>query len=145
MRRVNEEAVASLTGMPLFDAALETQDALDASRLNVTPVERRVYDLIKRHKGHRNPVSINYINNATGISERKIKDAVAELVTSHKILIGALRGAVSYGYFIIESAEDQEVALAPFRAQILSMLRRMRVLQGAHQVREWLGQQVAEL
>ncbi|HWE50496.1 MAG TPA: hypothetical protein VG273_11925 [Bryobacteraceae bacterium] len=128
--------------LPLFDAMV---DHLAASDIPASDKERRVYDLIARHKGHKNPISINHIHRITGISERGIKDAVAELVGSHRVMIGAMRGRDNFGYFLIESAEDQEIALAPYRNQVLAMLRRMRVLQGAHKVREWMGQEVAEL
>ena len=69
---------------------------------------------------------------------------MAELVVAHRVLIGAGRQD-PVGYFIIESDEDREVATAPLKGQIIQMLRRLRVLNSKHQVREWLGQQVAEI
>ena len=129
--------------LPLFSQAA---DDLGASRIPASSHERRVYDFIRDHKGYKNPISIRLLHAATGLSERVIKDAVAELVVTHKIMIGALRSSGdSAGYFMIESADDQEVAAKAYKAQIIAMLRRLRVIQSPHKVREWLGQQVTDL
>ena len=134
-----------MSGMPLFDAPnVAEPDALDLSRLQASSTERRVYDLVRCHHGYRNPVSIRVLRSATGLTERAIKDAIFELIVTHKVRIGALRGAEP-GYFICESAEDIGIAKKPYEAQALAMLRRLRVLVGGAQVKEWLGQQALEM
>jgi hypothetical protein len=120
---------------PLFPA-----DALAASGLPVRANERSIYDLIATRRGHTDPISIEVIRRVTGLTERSIKGAVAELIVSHKVLIGASRKE-PIGYFMIESEEDRAIASEPLKGQIIQMLRRLRVLNSVHQVREWLGQQ----
>lgn len=136
-----------MSGMPLLDAVVA--EGLAASAIPASSNERRIWDLIASHKGYRNPVSIRMLHSVTGLSERAIKDAVAELIVTHKLRIGALRGgslaADASGYFVIESAEDLAIAVRPYEGQVLAMLRRLRVLQGGkQQIREWLGQLAVE-
>lgn len=126
--------------LPLFDAATPA-DPLAASTIPVRANERRIYDLIAGHHGHKNPVSIEVLHRITNLSERATKLAVAELIVTHGVLIGASRQE-PVGYFMIESDEDREVGSGPLRGQIIQMLRRLRVINGKAQVREWLGQTV---
>lgn len=121
-----------------------TGDPLADSGLPVKVTEQRVYDLIRTHRGHANPISIGSIHVITGLPERSIKGAVAELIVSHRVLIGASRQE-PIGYFMIESDIDRTIAAEPLKGQIIQMLRRLRVLNNKHQVREWLGQCVAEM
>lgn len=132
------------TGLPLFDFAAHQDDPLADSKLPPTAPERAVYDLVVQCRGHEAAVSIAALRRATGLNEREIKDAVYELVVTHKVMIGARRGKVC-GYFLVETSEDAEIAAKPYEAQIIAMLKRLRVLKSPHKLREFLGQQVAEL
>jgi hypothetical protein len=131
-----------MTGLPLFDLA--PSDVLTLSKIPASPVERQIFELIEPHRGHKQPISIAAIHTVTGLSERAIKDAVFELVVTHKVMIGASRGH-SAGYYLVETSEDQELAARPYEAQIIAMLRRLKVLKSPHKLREFLGQQVADL
>jgi hypothetical protein len=121
--------------MTLFDQP----DALSASAIPARDTERRIYDLIAGHRGYQNPISLDSLRRITNLTERTIKGVVAELIVTHHILIGAGRGE-SIGYFMIESDEDRAVASVPLKGQVIQMLRRLRVINGKHQVNEWLGQ-----
>lgn len=127
--------------MTLFDtpATAPAADPLAASTIPARAVERRIYDLIAGHRGHANPISIAVLHRITNLSERTIKATVAELIVTHGILIGAGRQE-PIGYFIIESDDDRAAASVPLKGQIIQMLRRLRVINGKHQVNEWLGQ-----
>lgn len=127
-----------MNNMPLF--APPAPDELNTSGIAAKPNEMRIYSLLREHHGYRNPLSIKTLKSITGLSERVIKDVVHELIVTHKQRIGALRGEHP-GYFMIETADDLDVAVKPYEGQILAMLRRLRVLQGKTRVREWLGQQ----
>jgi hypothetical protein len=129
--------------MTLFDQPGDPMDALAASTIPIRAVERRIYDLISGHRGHANPISIDSLHRITGMSERAIKATVAELIVTHRVLIGASRQD-PIGYFVIETDADRAVASEPLKGQVIQMLRRLRVLNGTHQTREWLGQQVIE-
>ena len=122
--------------LPLFDTAA---DVLAQSTIPAKASERRIYDLIATHRGHASPISIETLHRITGMSERGIKGAVAELIVTHRVLIGASRQE-PVGYFMIESDEDREVASAPLMGQIIQMARRLRAINGKQNVREWLGQ-----
>lgn len=130
-----------MADLPLFDPAA---DELAASRIPPAAKERRIFDLISPHRGHASAIPIRTLHTITGLSERSIKDAVAELIVTHKVLIGASRNA-DPGYFMIDTAHDQEIAVGAYKGQILAMLKRLRVLESPHKLREWLGQQVGEL
>jgi len=126
--------------MTLFDQpTAAAADPLAASTIPVRAPERRIYDLIASHRGHANPIAVDLLHRITGMTERAIKDAVAELIVTHSILIGATRHK-PFGYFIIESDDDRAAATAPLKGQVIQMLRRLRVINGKHQTREWLGQ-----
>jgi len=64
---------------------------------------------------------------------------VEQLVVSHWMKIGGRREAPA-GYYMIETAEDLATAVGPYRAQIISMWRRLRVLMQPQALRELLGQ-----
>jgi hypothetical protein len=99
--------------------------------------------IIWRHKGRADPISIAVLSRATGRTEREIKRVVEQLVVSHRMKIGGSRGEVN-GYFVVVDAEDLETAVRPYRNQVISMWRRLRVLADVRTLRELLGQLVIE-
>ena len=125
---------ASING-PLF------QDAgpFAASLIPPTDLERRVGTIIAQFRGKDRPVSIAQISVMTGFNERQIKGIVEQLVVTHRIPIGGRREEPA-GYFMIETAEDREAAVTPYKRQILAMLRRLKVLESKQALSEFLGQ-----
>jgi len=99
---------------------------------------RQVYQLISTRSAG-NPVSIAQIQAQTGHSERTVKGIVEQLVVEYRIKIGARRETPS-GYFMITSAADLAAAVGPYKAQILAMWKRLRVLEERHALLELLGQ-----
>ena len=137
---------------PLFDAA-ESELRSDAqggalchcfakSKITPTGIERVVAEMIWRHQGRRNAISIDMLSRATGKDERAIKGIVEQLVTTHRARIGGYRGGSGerVGYAVIVDAEDLAAAVGPYRSQILSMWRRLRVLLSARELAELHGQ-----
>ena len=129
------------SAMPLFDAP---RDERPRPGIPFRANEVRIYDLIAPHHGYKEAMPLDAIHRITGMSERTIKGIISELIITHGILIGASRHE-PIGYFMIESDADRAVASEPLKAQIIQMLRRLKVINKPHQVREWLGQQAAEL
>lgn len=125
---------ASIDG-PLF----QDSGPFAASLIPPTDDERRVALLISQFRGKEHPVSIAQIRVQTGLSERQIKGIVEQLVVTHRIQIGGRREE-PVGYFIIETAEDREAAVTPYKRQILAMLRRLRVLESKQALSEFVGQ-----
>ena len=128
---------------PLFEQP-KPEDPFDRSEFRPTSLEAQIGRLIWQHKGRDHPISIARIRELTTMSDRAIKDVVESLIVTHKMRIGARRDAPA-GYFVIETIEDQQTAVKPYRSQILAMLRRLRVLESPEEIRKFLGQMALEL
>jgi hypothetical protein len=109
------------------------------SKLRPTKPEILLAGLIWQHRGRERPLSIARLRELTGVNERAIKGIVEQLIVAHKMRIGGRREEPA-GYFMIEDSEDQAAAVGPYKAQILAMLRRLRVLESREALREFLGQ-----
>ncbi|GIU80160.1 MAG: hypothetical protein KatS3mg005_3398 [Bryobacteraceae bacterium] len=130
---------AALQQAGLFEGEGRREGPFSASRLPPTKEEILVASLIWQRRGQGNPISIARLRQLTGFSERQIKGIVEQLVVAHRMRIGARREEPA-GYFMIETAEDLEAAVKPYRNQILAMWRRLRVLEQTHKLMELLGQ-----
>jgi hypothetical protein len=129
---------------PLFDEEPRADSPFADSKIEPTAIERVVAEIICSHRGRKNPISNRMLCQAAGKSERTIKGIVEQLVVTHRLRIGAARMGEDHGYFVIVDAEDLEVATQPYRNQILSMWRRLRVLCESHTLRELHGQLAIE-
>jgi hypothetical protein len=129
---------------PLFDLAPADEVAGPFADSKIAPsgIERVVAEIIWRHRGRANAISIAMLTAATGKDERAIKGIVEELVTTHRARIGGYRGGegARVGYAVIVDAEDLAATVGPYRRQILSMWRRLRVLLSKHELAELHGQ-----
>jgi len=130
---------------PLFERAGVERDGGPFAASKVTPErkERVVAELIWRHQGRGNPVSIAMLTKATGWTDREIKAIVEQLVVTHRMRIGAKRSE-PVGYFVVADAEDLAAAVGPYRDQVFAMWRRLRVLMEPRALRELHGQLVLE-
>lgn len=135
MRRDAEDfgvkPAAGITG-PLFEGPFAR------SRFDPTALEAAIAEMVWPRR-RECPVSIAGITAATGAEARAVKEAVENLVACHRCMIGARRGEPA-GYFWIVSAEDQVAAVGPYKAQILAMLRRLRVLDSPEDYCAFIGQ-----
>jgi len=126
-RQDDDYYVTPTVAGPLF-AEAPLPGPFDSSQYTPTEEEAEVARHIwSRHRGRGNPISIAALQVLTGFSERAIKGIVEELVVKHRLPIGGRREE-PFGYFVILDEEDQEAAARPYRAQILAMWRRLRVL-----------------
>lgn len=142
MKRAGEDDVYGKPAgedLPLFAAV----DLFADSVMEPTELERLVGGLIAQHRGRKNAIALRSLMDVTGKDERHVRGVVEQLIVSHRWRIGAALQAPS-GYYMIETAEDLEMAVGTYRSQIFTMLRRLRVLMAPHQVRELLGQMTAE-
>jgi hypothetical protein len=124
--------------LPLFPAEA-IAGPFDRSATQPSPEETLIASLIWKHKGQANPIPIARLRELTGYSERQIKGTVESLIVTHRMKIGARREEPA-GYFMIETKEDLAAAVGPYRSQILSMLRRLRVLDTYEACRDFLSQ-----
>jgi hypothetical protein len=109
------------------------------SKVEPTAREVKLAWLIWEHEGREHPISIAELTAATGWPIREIKAIVERLVVTHRMRIGGRRGEPG-GYFMVVDLEDQAAAVRPYRRQIFSMFRRLRVLMGKHALAELCGQ-----
>jgi hypothetical protein len=119
------------------------------SKVPPTALEAVIAELIWNHAGRECPVSISEIIRDVGLgwafelNARKVKEVVEQLRVMHRVPIGARRTA-PFGYFRIVDAADREAAVGPYREQILTMWRTLRVLDSPERCRELLGQLALE-
>lgn len=125
---------------PLFE---RIEGPFERSRIQPTRNELMVAAIIYQHRGHEHPISISEIITTAALpglqTERDVKAVVAELVLAHRCRIGSKRDQPS-GYFWIVDAEDEHVAVAQYRAQLIQMGRRLRVIASDTAYREAIGQ-----
>ncbi len=118
---------------PLFEWADKeaeiraTDGPFGRSKLKPTALEILIAGLIWKHQGRENPISIARIREISKLDERGIKGVVAELIDGHKMRIGARREEPA-GYFIMVDAEDVQAGMGAYRAQFITMARRLRIL-----------------
>ena len=123
----------------LFD---QVDDPFAVSAIPASADERAIAELIWPHKGRGNPVALKDLCRLHETGEREIKAIIERLRRDHGLRIGASR---KLGYFVIQDAEDAEVALKPFRRQIFTMLKTFRRLATPSMFRELSGQLQLEL
>jgi hypothetical protein len=75
---------------------------------------------------------------------RWLKDAVNDLVVLHGLPVGGLR-VPPYGYFLIVSANDLDLAIHPLWGEVYALLRRLRALTSKHDVARLFGQAMLDL
>jgi len=102
--------------------------------------EQAVLSAIRFHRGAKNAVTIREMRSRLQLSDREIKGIVRALRISWHLPIGSSKDSVDGGYFLILSAEDQEVFDANFLDQIRAQVQAHRCVSGPARTRELLGQ-----
>jgi hypothetical protein len=77
-------------------------------------------------------------------ARRWVKGTVEDLVVRLGVPIGGLR-TPPYGYFLIESAGDLDLAIGPLWSEVYSHLRRLRSLTSKSDVAKLFGQAMLKL
>lgn len=105
----------------------------------LTAAQRAVLIRLVRHIGHKSPIERRVLEGTAQLSEREVKAAIRDLVILHSVPIGASRGK-DHGYFLVDSAEDVEIAISPLESEIRELARRVRILGGKERLAELCGQ-----
>jgi hypothetical protein len=121
--------------------------ALESPEL--TEHEKEVLRVIAGHKGSAKAVRAREIAQELGLREgeegrRFIAGVVETAILLHGIPIGAIRFK-PYGYFLIASANDLDLAIAPLWGEVYAHLRRLRMLAGKQFVARMFGQAMLKL
>ena len=87
--------------------------------INGMPASKELVTIFSMVKGStlENPVKTKDLKNATGLSERMIRDGINNLRFTYSVPIGSIRHATNAGYYFIRSETDLIACIAPIRAQ----------------------------
>ena len=127
-------------------------DALVAAALRtnlLTEREKEVLRVIAGHKGAANAIRSNEIARRLGLkwcerTRRDIAGVVETAVLLFHIPIGGLR-MKPYGYFLVMSRNDLDLAIQPLTGEFYALLRRIRMLTSKQDVARLFGQIMLKL
>lgn len=87
--------------------------------INGIPASKELVTIFSMVKGAtlEHPVKTKDLKNATGLSERMIRDGINNLRFTYSVPIGSIRHATNAGYYFIRSETDLIACIAPIRAQ----------------------------
>ena len=139
--------------MPTQVIPAEIQERIDLARqsANLTDCARSVLDILAGRfpiVGCNNAMQIAHIQRVwmqreeRVYSDRLVKEAVKSLIEDHGIAIGSSRRAGSSGYFVCATPEDLAAAERPLRAEVFSLLRRLKTFNPNSDISRHLAGQV---
>lgn len=105
--------------------------------INGIPASKELITIFSMVKGAtlENPVETKDLKNATGLSERMIRDGINNLRFTYSVPIGSIRRATNAGYYFIRSETDLIACIAPIRAQAREELNVVNKLKD--NLKEW--------
>ena len=105
--------------------------------INGIPAPKELVTIFSMVKGAtlENPVKTKDLKNATGLSERMIRDGINNLRFTYSVPIGSIRHATNAGYYFIRSEDDLIACIAPIRAQAREELNVVNKLKD--NLKEW--------
>jgi hypothetical protein len=105
--------------------------------INGIPAPKELITIFSMVKGAtlENPVKTKDLKNATGLSERMIRDGINNLRFNYSVPIGSIRHATNAGYYFIRSETDLIACIAPIRAQAREELNVVNKLKD--NLKEW--------
>lgn len=98
-------------------------EQLNIFKQNLTDGEFSVWQIIERHKGRDNAVSVNQVAWQARMNEKGVREIVSELVRKHGKLIGSSTGNPP-GFYIIEDIKELESHIRSLRHRGISILYR---------------------
>jgi len=111
--------------------------------------EKEILRVIAGHKGAARAIRSEDVARQAGLqwserARREVAGTVETAVLQCRIPIGGLR-VKPYGYFLIVSMEDLDLALAPLRGEFHALLRRIRALTSREDAARMFGQAMLRL
>jgi len=111
--------------------------------------DKEILRAIAGHKGAANAIRSEEISNRLGFkwcerTRRQITSVVETAVMLFRIPIGGLR-MKPYGYFVIVSRNDLDLAIQPLMGEFYALLRRIRALTSKQDVARLFGQAMLKL
>jgi hypothetical protein len=111
--------------------------------------EKEVLRVISGHRGAQHAIRSEDVANSLGMkwcerTRRDIAGVVETAVLVFKVPIGGLR-VKPYGYFLIVTPNDLDLALSPLKGEFHALLRRIRALTSREQAARMFGQAMLKL
>lgn len=115
----------------------------------LTPTEAKILRVIARHKGAAQAIRSRVVAEEAGMfwnedARRGICKAIETFRLLMKLPIGALRES-PYGYFLIVSSHDLELAVQPLAGELYALMRMIRALTSRRDVAKLYGQAMLKL
>lgn len=88
----------------------------------MSPDERQVWGCLQNHVGHENAITWEDICLATGLDNRKARQAKENLINVYRKRVGSTPVS-PYGVFLIQDAAELEDVCKRYRGQALSLMR----------------------
>jgi hypothetical protein len=102
--------------------------------------EKSILMILRMHLGAERAIKIRELVEKTGLDPRAVKEAVRSLVIDFKLPIASSKAGRDGGYFLILTDTEQRDAVSTVSKQIRAEAMRLRVLAGAHDTVQLLGQ-----
>ena len=93
-------------------------------------LEKIILKILKKHRGKNNPIRCRRLEKITGLTSRKIRRIIANLVVKHRILI-ASSVHYPYGFYLITDKQEAETCLRQYYSRVQNVLNRTRILSEA--------------
>lgn len=93
-------------------------------------LEKIVLKILKKHRGKSNPIRCRRLEKITGLSSRKIRKIIANLVVKHRILI-ASSVHYPYGFYLITNKQEAGTCLRQYYSRVQNVLNRAIILSEA--------------
>jgi len=92
--------------------------------------EKIILKILKKHRGKNNPIRCRRLEKITGLSSRKIRRIIADLVVKQRILI-ASSVHYPYGFYLITDKQEAGLCLRQYYARVQNVLNRAIILSEA--------------
>lgn len=104
----------------------------------MTAEERRVWSVLRGHKGQDHAITRARLAEATGLDDRRMRQVLAHLRKRHGRPIGSVSSPPG-GYYVIRQAREARSVLRQYWRRVLDQLETIQVLE-RKQLPELVGQ-----
>jgi len=103
---------------------------IDIPPLFIPPEHRRVLEVLEQHQGRENAISQHRLASAAGLSPRRVRRIIYELIVDlGQPICSAYGPAGQAGYFFPSGHQEAAEAARALREHALAMLKRASVLE----------------
>lgn len=96
--------------------------------LTIADDKQIVLAVLDRHRGRASAISKEALAAECGLNERHVRNLIVSLIKHHGAAIGSSSSPPA-GYFLIQTAADNDAAKGELRHRIIQLARRLAMLQ----------------